>query len=153
MAYASAQDAIDLYGTDYVTVACDRDRSGVLDTDAFERALISASAMVDGYFAGRVPGWPWASPPANLVKLTVDLAVYICAGTGRDTLTDHMKELNTEALTYLKAVGTGKLRLTQDGELQGAELNLTATATSSKDNQVLLTCGSRKFVRGQMGSI
>lgn len=153
MPYATAQDAITLYGTDLVTVVCDRDRDGVLDTDSFEQALIAGADMIDGHFAGRVPGWPWEVPPRNLVKINVDLAIYICASSGRDTLTDHMKELNTEALTYLKAVAHGKLRLTLEGATQGAVPNQVASASSSLQNTALLTCGSRKLTRSGMGSI
>lgn len=152
MAYASVQDAIDIHGLDYITVSCDRDGDGDLDIEVFEKALIRASDRIDGAFSGRVPGWPWQVPPANLLEICVNVAVYSTCNT-QDVITDIKKERYHEAIEYLDAVAKGKIKLTKDGDPQGASLNLASSTATSCDNRALMEPGARNFTRQKMRSI
>jgi phage gp36-like protein len=150
MVYASITDAIALRGADYVTVSCDRDRDGVLDTEAFELALQAASNKVDGYFMGRVRGWPWAVVPALVRQYTVDLAIYD-ACTDPSVLTEIKKDRYHEAIEYLDAVAKGRIKLTTDeSESGGANLaQSSTTVTASRASSLMSSC-ARVFTREKL---
>jgi len=150
MAHASIQDAIDLYGTDYVTVSCDRDRDGVLDTDTFELCLLAASNKIDGLFHGRVKGWPWAVIPAHVRQYAVDIAIYT-ACTDPSTLTEQKTTRYHEALEYCRAVATGKIKLTTDeSESAGANIAQSVQTVTQTQATSLLTSCAREFTREKL---
>ena len=73
--YATVQDVIDRYGNEQLLLLADRANDGVVDSAAVDTALSDASAEMDAYLAVRY-SLPLSSPPALLVRLCVDIAMY-----------------------------------------------------------------------------
>ncbi len=109
MAYATVADAELLYGVGYVTVACDRNVDGTLDTTSFEYQLQVASDQMDGFILGRYP-LPLATPPAVFVKVCVDLAIYNSCPTA-DVMTSLIEKRNEQALHYMRDIAANRVKL------------------------------------------
>lgn len=149
--YASIEDAIALYGTEYVTLSCDRDRDGLPDTDVMESALLSASDQIDGFIIGREP-LPLNPVPVVLKKICVDIAIYDCCPS-QQSLTEQKTKRYEAAMRYMEKIGLGKLRLSAAGVGVGANQSQTSTTNTACTNSVLASPGSRRMSRGQMRDI
>lgn len=108
MAYASAQDIVELYGQAALYVA-DHDRDGAADAGVVERALASAEAEIDTYIGARYP-LPLATVPAFLKQLCVDIAVYRLA-LSADVLTEEHRRRYDDAIKHLMRIAEGKAAL------------------------------------------
>ena len=105
MPYATAQDIIDRYGDEAFILAADRDGDGVADTGVADKALTDATGEIDMYVGARY-SLPLAEVPALLVKLAVDIAMYLMsadAGSG----TEEKRQRYTDALAHLRAISKG----------------------------------------------
>lgn len=84
--YATTQDAIDLYGADYVTVASDHDQDGIADLASLDKAWEHASADMEGYLrrADRAAEIPTTSADApGWWKIAcIDLGLAIVSPSG-----------------------------------------------------------------------
>ena len=90
MAYAVTQDAIDLYGEDYVLTSVDRDEDGDADVTAFTDALTQAQSELDSYI-GIVFDLPLITVPSVLARFTIDVAIYISSANPAE-MTDEKKD-------------------------------------------------------------
>lgn len=108
MPYASRSDIVEIYG-EQALVAADRDRDGVADAPAIERALVSASDEIDSHIAVRYP-LPLAAVPGILRQLAVDVAVYRLAQTA-DVLTEEVRQRYEDAVAHLRRIAEGKAAL------------------------------------------
>lgn len=108
MAYATRTDIEDLYGAAALYVA-DRDRDGVPEDAAIDRALDDASAEIDAYLRV-LYDTPVAPVPQLLVKLTCDVALYLLAQTG-DVRTEEHRTRYEDALKALARLAEGKMKL------------------------------------------
>ena len=113
MSYATVQDALDLYGSDYVVTSADRDNDGVLDEEAFQRALDAATNRINGFLVGKGLPLPLDPVPEDIKVYCIDLAVYIACPTA-DVLTESKTDRYKDAIEYLKMVARGQIRLVQD---------------------------------------
>lgn len=147
-AYASIEDAILLYGDDYVTLSCDRDRDGQLDIDTFEMALLNASNQIDGYIVGREP-LPLDPVPPFLKKICVDIAIYDCCST-QDVLTEQREKRHAAAVKFMTEVGHGKIKLSTAGVSVGANQSQTTTTQVASANEIVQVPCSRRMTRNGM---
>jgi phage gp36-like protein len=130
VSYAAQQDCIDRFGEDAVIVATDRDNNGAIDTAVLTKALADADTTIDSYIAG-LPGYPFSPVPDICEKLACDLAMYFSA-RGADVATDESRQRYDDAITYLKLVGSQKIRLSADTGQEIVESNSTADITSQE---------------------
>ena len=105
MAYATTQDAIDLYGETYVLTTVDRDGDRDPDPAALDPGLTQASSLIDSYLGSRYT-LPLPSAPAVLVQACVDIAIYKwCAD--HQGLTEEKRVRYDDAIKWLKDVSKG----------------------------------------------
>lgn len=109
MAYAVFQDAIDLYGQDYVLTAVDRDDDGTPDKASFQDALEQASGEIDSYLRARYT-LPLAQVPPQLRRFAVDIAIYQCSADPA-MATDEKRRRYEDAIRWLEKVALGQLSL------------------------------------------
>ena len=108
MAYATQVDIIALYGETALYIA-DRDGDGVLDADAIERVLASATAEIDSYLAVR-HALPLPEVPELLRQLAVDIGLYRLA-VWRDALSEDIRQRFEDAIATCKRIADGKQAL------------------------------------------
>lgn len=135
--YATLAQAQALYGTSYIAVACDRDNSGAVDTDSFNKHLSTASREMDAYLLGRYP-LPLATPPEHFQKLCVDIAVYNGTPTA-DVCSEQIKDRHKAAIEYMKLIATNKVKL---------ELATDATAVNASQETTLQTRHTLQLMSG-----
>ncbi len=114
MRYAETSDLILRYGEPELSLLTDLTGAGVVDTDKCNVVLDDASALIDGYLAGRYP-LPLAHVPTALVPICCDIARQRLYG---DQCPEQIAKRYDAALAFLKSVGKGELALglAADGE-------------------------------------
>ena len=114
MRYAESNDMLTRYGEQELLRLTDLSGSGVIDTAACNVALGDASALIDGYLAGRYP-LPLLHVPTALVPICCDIARHRLYG---EQAPEQIAKRNEAALAFLKSVGKGELALglAVDGE-------------------------------------
>lgn len=109
MAYATQQDAIDLYGADYITVSVDRDDDGSIDTTALSDSLDQATSELDSYIGVRYD-LPLVTVPAVLVRFCVDVAVYVACPNPAELTEEKIRRYDA-AIKWAKGVAKGEVSL------------------------------------------
>lgn len=104
-AYATRDDITSRHGEDMLLRIADRDGDDVVDDDAVNLALESASSEIDSYVATRYPV-PLSSPSAMVTQVCVDIAVYRLASS-ESALTEEMRKRYDDAIKWLQAVAKG----------------------------------------------
>lgn len=139
MVYASQSDIIDAYGIDLLTIVADRDGDGEIDPGVVDRALASASAIIDAHVLGRYPA-PWPVVPELVRDTCVDIAMYKLSGEGRG-LTDERRRRYDDALALLKRIAAGQ-----------ADLDVPAASSAAvvPDSGVMLDEAPRMFGPGAL---
>ncbi len=113
MSYASVSDMVTRFGeAELLRLAMTP--AGELDDAAITVALQDASALIDGYLAGRYP-LPLAHVPTALVPICADIARHRLYG---EQAPEQIGKRYEAALAFLKSVGKGELALglAADGE-------------------------------------
>lgn len=146
MAYATVTQATDLYGTAYITIACDRDGNGTLDTTSFEKHLATASKQIDAYLLGRY-ALPLSSPPEYFQKLAVDIAVYNACPTA-DVRTVEMTDRYKEAIRYLEMIAQNKIKL--ETSTNTTEANASASSSIETKTTIEIVSDDRQFRRDNL---
>ncbi len=156
MAYGSIARAIELYGSDYVTVSCDRDGDGAIDTAATEAMLDVVDAMINGYLLGKIP-LPLETVPLDLEKYAIDIAIYEMCPTQSVRTEEKVKRYDA-AITWLKSVRDNKNKLTKGGAAApepaaGQHMTAHATVATAREARHELTQGDRFFTLSKLGRI
>lgn len=123
MAYATRDDLAARFGETALLEMSDLDRLGVENTDAIERALLSAQAEIDGYLAVRY-SLPLVEVPPLLVGVAQDIAWYELARTC-DRVADQVRTNYEDAVLKLKGLSNGTIKLV----LPQADAETTVTAS------------------------
>ncbi|HHQ4570152.1 TPA: gp436 family protein [Aeromonas veronii] len=113
MNYATSADLLTRFGEGEL-LRLAMTPSGELDQATLQLALDDASALIDGYLAGRYP-LPLAHVPSALVPICADIARHRLYG---EQAPEQIAKRNEAALAFLKSVGKGELALglAADGE-------------------------------------
>lgn len=111
MAYATLDDLVARFGEQELIDQTDRVSGTNVNTEVVTRVLDDASAILDGYLAGRY-ALPLATVPALLVGLCCDLARYALYP---DAAPDLVKERYQNALKLLARIADGTLQLGLSG--------------------------------------
>jgi phage gp36-like protein len=148
MAYATVQDALDRYGSDYVITSCDRDGDASLDTSALEQALDDATDFIDSFLIGRYT-LPLLSTPAAFKKFCCDIAIFFVSENA-GTMTNEKRDRYKRAEEWMCAVSEGKRRLVDAGTAaSGPNKTQSATIIPQIEQKDERTCGSRRWTRDQ----
>ncbi|HYG91202.1 MAG TPA: DUF1320 domain-containing protein [Azospirillum sp.] len=134
MVYASQSDIIDAYGIDLLTIVADRDGDGEIDAKVVDRALTSASAIIDAHVLGRYPA-PWPAVPDLVRDVCVDIAIYKLSAEGNG-LTDERRRRYEDALALLKRISSG---------LADLDIPAATSAPAIPDSGVMLDEAPRMF--------
>ncbi len=129
MSYATQADIEARYPGE-LAQAGPRDSDNNLDTVAIGRALVAADAFIDP--ALRAIGWtvPLTAPPAWVVELEVDLALYLATPTAlasQSDFSDRRKRFDT-GLAQLEAIAKGEVLPPRPAD----QAAVTTVYTSSK---------------------
>lgn len=136
MAYATLQDAKDIYGEEYVLIAADRDANGEADTTALAKAFDDASSEIDSYLAKRY-AVPLSAPiPAVVRQACVDIALYRVSHGPGSGLTDEKRQRYEDVVKWLVHVSKG-VAVVADLVADGAEI----------DEPQLVAPNARRFTR------
>jgi len=146
MAYATAQQAIDLYDEDYVLVSIDRDEDGEVDTTAFSDALDQATSELDSYIGVKYD-LPLVVVPDVLQRFTIDMAIYISCPNPAE-LTDEKKERYEAAVKWAQGVAAGKVSLGVIDQPATAEEDGGGSAVQTEPSS-----SDRLFTRSTMAGI
>ena len=113
MSYATSADLLTRFGEGEL-LRLAMTPSGELDQATLQLALDDASALIDGYLAGRYP-LPLAHVPSALVPICADIARHRLYG---EQAPEQIAKRYEAALAFLKSVGKGELALglAADGE-------------------------------------
>lgn len=110
MAYATLADLVARFGEEQLVQLTDRLAAGVIDEAVLDQAIADASALIDGYLAGRYPV-PLSPAPAILVGYACDLARYNLFPDA-NLADDHAVRIrHRDAIRFLELVGQGRLSL------------------------------------------
>lgn len=130
MPYATLADMTARFGEEQLIQLSDRAGTGVMDESVIEQALADASAVVDGYLAGRYPV-PLDPVPAILVGYVCDLARYNLYPDAQMPDEHPVRQRHKDAIRFLETVGQGKL-------------NLGGAPEPVSDNAVQIVVGDRR---------
>lgn len=136
MIYATLQNMIDKYSNESVLLVADRDDNGVIDTDIVDKALIAASAEIDGYVAAKYE-LPLPVLPELLNGLCIDIAMYQLSADA-DMSTDEKRLRYDDAVKLLVRISQGKVSLG------------IPTPPASSNGAVIITSAERRFTRKSM---
>lgn len=146
MAYATAAQAIEIYGTDYITIACDRNGDGTLDSTAFEKQLEIATRQMNSYVLGRY-ALPLTTPPEHFQKVCTDIAVYNSCPSAAE-LTEQIKDRYKEAIDYLKDIAANRIKLELTTDATGA--NASQTTELQTKSTIYAVTVDRQFKRDKL---
>jgi phage gp36-like protein len=128
--YCTQSDLVQRFGNDELVSLTDRDGSaGQIVEPVLNQAIADASATIDGYLGGRYT-LPLSSIPQNLTRLACDIARYYLFD---DSLGDEHQAAKryTNAISYLKDIGSGRLQLGITQDSQQPQQTSTASMVSS----------------------
>jgi phage gp36-like protein len=114
--YATRAD-IEASQGEFLSLIDERVADGHLPADAVDRALKSASDLIDAHIGARYR-LPLAAAVPMLTRPAVDIAVHDLAGTA-DYRTDIIRERYEDAIGLLKRIGDGKASLNLDTDSDG----------------------------------
>lgn len=146
MAYATKADIITLY-SDAALIVADRDGDGVIDDLAVDQALQAASDEIDLYVGVRYDV-PVAPVPSMLIRLTVDVAIYILA-QGADVMRDELRVRYEDALSLLVRLSKGSAALPPPPFVPDPD-NPDAVAPLDGPRPIVASGPARLFSRDQM---
>ncbi|MDR2808070.1 MAG: DUF1320 domain-containing protein [Spirochaetaceae bacterium] len=119
MAYCTQEDLAQAYGEDRLT------GWSRLNPDTVDRAIINASAEIDGYLLSGGYDVPLAGCPANLKKYCIDIAaanLVVSAGVfAKDPGGEAVVEQAKIARRYLEKVAEGKFKIPGYTDAESAE--------------------------------
>ena len=140
MAYATQTNLEDRLGSDLLALLADEDGDGAGDASILAAALDDASAEIDAALAGRY-ATPVATPPAILLRLTVDIAVYFLFTRRREAIAPEHVARWKEARVFLDRIARGET------DLDGAQERLSRMKTESSTREQ-----ARRFDRDALDS-
>jgi phage gp36-like protein len=145
-AYATVAQATDLYGLAYLTIVCDRNGDGTLDSTSFEKNLEVATRQMNAYLLGRY-SLPLLTPPEHFQKLCTDIAVYNAAPSA-DVRTVEMKDRYVEAIKFMELCATGKVKLEVTADATAVNASLSSTVETK--STISVVSEDRQFRRDDL---
>ncbi|MDO6526944.1 DUF1320 domain-containing protein [Motilimonas sp. 1_MG-2023] len=106
--YCTPADLIDAFGTDEMRMLTDETGSGEIDQAKLARVIADAGVRMNMYLA---PWLPFAVVPEALKPLCADVSRYLLFD---DVVPEQVKVRYEQAISYLKMVAKGDVRLVID---------------------------------------
>ena len=114
MSYCTVQQLIDLFGEDTVYTAADRDHDDVLDTDALNLRLDTATSEVNAYLRPHYSALlPLDPVPPVIVEATGTIALYKLSHTA-GVVTEEERKRYEDTITFLSKLASGQAQLDID---------------------------------------
>lgn len=131
MPYATRQDLIDRFGELELVQLTDRENvpPSTIDDTVVDGAIADATGFIDGYLR-KVYALPLASVPANLVKLTADVARFYLHGKAAEK-DSPVAIAYGQAQSWLRDVSKGLVQLDVDGSAAQAAPGSAGRVTGS----------------------
>lgn len=148
MTYATPQDLVDRYGEEELAIAADYDGDDAFDTAAVERAIGDASAEIDTYL-GALYELPFGEPPAILMRLCTDIAIYRLASNTAHA-SEERRQRYEDAIALLRRIAKGEVKLgvhSSTAETGGGE------GTSAAAEGADFNGPDRLFTRHKLGGV
>ncbi len=108
--YCEQADILERIPEDVVIQLTDDDDLGVIDADKVAAAIERAGQEVDAWCGGRY-SVPFASPPAIVVGVSIDMAIYYLYGRTMEEIPEARKDAYKNAVKLLEKVADGKVLL------------------------------------------
>lgn len=108
--YCSQQDLTMRFGESEIIELTDDEGTGVVNGSKIAQAIDDASALIDGYLAGRYQ-LPLSTVPTVLNRLAADIARYFLYDNGAN---EQVQKRYDDAEKFLKAVSKGDISLGVD---------------------------------------
>ncbi len=135
MSYATLSDMTTRFGEIELAQLTDRTEGLVIQQNVLERALVDATAEVDGYLATRYR-LPLTVVPQLLVRLVCDIARYRLYD---ERTTEAVRQRYEDSVRMLKSLSSGAVLLA------GAELTGANAPQASGDARVVSRSPARTF--------
>jgi len=139
MPYCTLEDILDSMDEDEVIGYTDDADTGSVNTEATDKAIAGADALIDAHIASKY-GIPLSPVPDIINSLAVDIAIYKISSR-RGGAPEGIRKKYEDAVKFLEKVSSGKVHI------PGAA---SAPITSS-NGSVKLTSDPRIFTRDTMG--
>lgn len=143
MAYCTRTDILNRLDEESLIRLTDDAGTGSVDDTVVTEAITDADAEIDGYVAVRHPV-PLDPVPDNILKYSVDIAIYNLYSRRSDTVPDNRKERYQAAVRYLEGVARGKWTLGAD-DPEGNPAEIDSPELSSENPERIFT---RKKMEG-----
>ena len=139
MPYCTLEDILDSMDENDVILHTDDADTGAVNTDATDKAIAGADALIDAHIASKY-SIPLSPVPDIINSLAVDIAIYKISSR-RGAVPEEIRTKYSDAVKFLEKVATGKV------VLPGAA---SAPATAST-GAVKISSDTRIFTRNTMG--
>lgn len=139
MAYATLADITTLQGEDALLLVATDPETGTVAIAAVERALVSATSLIDTHVGVRYRV-PLVVVPELMRDICIDIALYKLSGVGTG-LNDEARTRYEDALALLKRIAEGKANL---------DLPPTATEAPVRAGRAAIVAGRRMFTRDKL---
>ena len=115
MAYCTQAEVTEAIGSTYLKELTDDAGSGSIDTGKFDRALVWASSIIDG-FVQPVFAIPFVDVPNIINSIAVDLTVYrlFARRGGAFEIPEWINNLKKDAMSLLEKINKGLIHLDED---------------------------------------
>jgi len=139
MAYCDLNDILGQMDEADVIRYTDDAGTGSVNTDAVNKAIAGADAIINGHISARY-NVPLSPVPAIITTLAVDIAGYKI-GSRRGSAPEDVRKKFEDAVRFLDKVSSGK------AFIPGA----TSAPASASNDAVKITSDTRLFTRSSMG--
>ena len=137
--YCALADILKQIPEEVILQLTDDANMGVVNQEVVDEAIANAGAVIDGYCSARYT-IPFATVPAIIKPIAVDLAVYNLYARRVETMPDVREANQKNAIKLLSDISKGAIRL-------GAEAVTAATSTQQSPQ---VTSNGRLFSRDKM---
>ena len=140
--YCALSDILKQIPEEVILQLTDDANMGVVNQEVVDEAIANAGAVIDGYCSARYT-IPFATVPAIIKPIAVDLAVYNLYARRVETMPDVREANQKNAIKLLSDISRGTIRL-------GAE---AATAGVQPQQSPMVTSATRIFTRNKLGGL
>lgn len=133
MPYSSLADLVERLPEQALIQLTDDTGVGLVDSAKTAAAIARADQEIDTWCGARYQV-PFATPPAILVALSAELAIYYLHGRTQAEIPESWRDAHKNALALLRAISEGKVSL---GEAPAAQAPATGGPRASAPGRVI----------------
>lgn len=111
--YSTQADILERIPEEALIQLTDDDNSGIVDADNVAAAIERADQEIDAYCGSRY-SVPFATTPAVIKGLSIDLAIYFLYGRTQEEIPETRKDAQKNAVRLLEKINKGDISLGVD---------------------------------------